>query len=253
LQREQFIAETKVRQTSGALSQANADRIERLAGTDLKLAQQELAKLSAEIAATTQRTQIEGKLATSKRTVAEREATSYTIPNPLGGPPIKVGPGELTQYLSGIEQRKAQAREHLIDNVRQARAAEATAVKDNTTRLKTIADAETAIVGTKTEFKESAVPWMDVYNKLADSPYVWIYFPEDQPGLKFFGSEGGLRKYSESIARVEIPPDKDGKRCTASQIYEAAQAMPGGPLTVRQYLEQVYYPKRLNRKPPWQP
>jgi len=243
-------SEIAYREAVGELPREQAAKLRRLAPLDVEAAEAEIAEKRAKTATEEQLREPRIKELQSeaayKSALAAQRGDLYDVPNPAGGKPLKLTASEAAAYFGQVEARGALARERYIDNVRQARMAEQSAHKDERSRLEQVASAEAKIVGMASAYKEAAIPWMELFNRESEANYVWIHFPNISRGL-FSDIES---KYDNENTRVVIPPMASGGQPTARDISEAASEL---GMTVKDYLEKVYFPKKVGRPAPWLP
>lgn len=189
---------------------------------------------------------------------AQLDAKGVDIVDQITGRTVNIPRSSAASYLAQQSNLLATTRERRIDNARQAEALKLNALKDDRTRRTAVAEAESKILqnADTPEHRLNISPYNDLFNELADTPYVYIYFP-DAPGTAvggiFGAGEGSYKGYSDVNKKVDLPPLANGARVTARDVYEAAQAYPGGAISVREYLEKEYFPNKVGGKAPWLP
>ena len=236
-------SEISRREAAGEFDREQAAKLRRLASLNAPAALAEMLKDEA------QRKHAEAE---TEKTIEEmvRARKRYTVPNPFKpSEKVELSASEFATYIGNVETRGALARERYLDNVRQAQAATLAARKDERSRLQAIDEAETNILATKPDMRASAEPLMNFVNRESDNPYVWIYFP-DVPGNIFRPDRGVESQYDEANTKVPIPPTASGAQPRAKDIYEDAEEL---GLSVKQYMEQIYFPKKVGRPAPWLP
>ena len=95
--------------------------------------------------------------------------------------------------------------------------------------------------GNKITNLKSVAAYNDTANRFTKRPFVWIYFPDDDPTIK-----RSLRNTNQAAQIPYMVAGEEQKQLTSGEIFAAA-----GVKGIRKWLEQDFYPCTQGKQAPW--